>query len=186
MNWPNLLSLLRILLIPLFVLAFYIPLPGMNFVCAFIFGLAGFTDWLDGYLARKLDQTTPFGAFIDPVADKMIVVVALVLLVERYDSAWFTLPAAVIICREIVVSALREWMAELGKRASVAVSYIGKIKTTMQIVALLVLLGSLQEWNWLINIGIVCLYVAAALTLWSMMAYLKAAWPDLQKGMDKP
>lgn len=186
MNWPNLLSLLRILLIPLFVLAFYIPLQGMNFVCAFIFGLAGFTDWLDGYLARKLDQTTPFGAFIDPVADKLIVVVALVLLVERYDSAWFTLPAAVIICREIVVSALREWMAELGKRASIAVSYIGKVKTTMQILALLVLLGSLQEWVWLVNIGVVFLYVAAALTLWSMVAYLKAAWPDLQKGMDKP
>lgn len=186
MNWPNLLSLLRILLIPLFVVAFYIPLQGMNLVCAFIFGLAGVTDWLDGYLARKLDQTTPFGAFIDPVADKLIVVVALVLLVERYESAWFTLPAAVIICREIVVSALREWMAELGKRASVAVSYIGKVKTTMQIIALLVLLGSLQEWHWLINIGIVCLYIAAALTLWSMVAYLKAAWPDLQKGMDKP
>ena len=186
MNWPTLLSLLRILLIPLFVLAFYIPLPGMNFVCAFIFGTAGVTDWLDGYLARKLDQTTAFGAFIDPVADKLIVVVALVLLVERYDSVWFTLPAAVIICREIVVSALREWMAELGKRASIAVSYIGKVKTAMQILALLVLLGSLQEWKGLVAFGVVCLYVAAALTLWSMMAYLKAAWPHLQKGMDKP
>ena len=186
MNWPNLLSLLRILLIPMFVLAFYIPLPGLNLVCAFIFGLAGATDWLDGYLARKLDQTTPFGAFIDPVADKLMVVVALVLLVERYDSAWFTLPAAIIICREIVVSALREWMAELGKRASVAVSYIGKVKTAMQIVALLILLGSLREWTWSVSVGVVCLYVAAVLTLWSMVAYLKAAWPDLLKGMDKP
>ncbi|HQQ75563.1 MAG TPA: CDP-diacylglycerol--glycerol-3-phosphate 3-phosphatidyltransferase [Pseudomonadales bacterium] len=186
MNWPNLLSLLRILLIPMFVLAFYIPLPGMNFVCAFIFGLAGVTDWLDGYLARKLDQTTPFGAFIDPVADKLMVVVALVLLVERYDSVWFTLPAAIIICREIVVSALREWMAELGKRASVAVSYIGKVKTAMQILALLILLGSLREWTWSVSIGVICLYVAAVLTLWSMVAYLKAAWPDLLKGMDKP
>lgn len=186
MNWPNLLSLLRILLIPLFVLAFYIPAHGMNLVCAFIFGLAGFTDWLDGYLARKLDQTTPFGAFIDPVADKLMVAVALVLLVERYDSLWFTLPAAVIICREIVVSALREWMAELGKRASVAVSYIGKVKTAMQMLALLILLGSLQDWKVLVGIGIICLYIAAALTLWSMMAYLKAAWPYLQKGMDKP
>ncbi len=185
MTLPNALSLLRILLIPLFVLIFYLPMPWMHLVCAAVFGLAGITDLLDGYLARKLNQITPFGAFIDPVADKLMVVVALVLLVERYDSAWFTLPAAIIIGREIVVSALREWMAELGKRASVAVSYVGKVKTTMQIIALLVLLGSKQEWTWLINVGIVCLYVAAALTLWSMMAYLKAAWPDLQKGMDR-
>lgn len=185
MNLPNLLSVLRILLIPLFVLVFYIPLPWMHLVCAAIFGLAGLTDLLDGYLARKWNQTTPFGAFIDPVADKLMVVVALALLIERYDSAWFTLPAAVIIGREIVVSALREWMAELGKRASVAVSYVGKVKTTMQIVSLLVLLGALPEWRWLVGIGVVCLYVAAGLTLWSMMAYLKAAWPDLQNGMDK-
>lgn len=184
MTLPNMLSLLRILLIPLFVLIFYLPMPWMHLVCAAVFGLAGLTDLLDGYLARKLNQITPFGAFIDPVADKLMVVVALVLLVERYDSAWFTLPAAVIIGREIVVSALREWMAELGKRASVAVSYVGKVKTTMQIIALLVLLGSIPEWVWLVRIGIVCLYVAAALTLWSMWAYLKAAWPDLQKGMD--
>jgi CDP-diacylglycerol---glycerol-3-phosphate 3-phosphatidyltransferase len=107
-------------------------------------------------------------------------------LVERYDSVWFTLPAAVIICREIVVSALREWMAELGKRASVAVSYIGKVKTAVQMLALLILLGSLQDWTVLVSVGVICLYVAAALTLWSMMAYLKAAWPYLQKGMDRP
>lgn len=186
MNLPNLLSVVRILLIPLFVLVFYIPLPWMHLVCAMIFGLAGLTDWLDGYLARRWNQATPFGAFIDPVADKLMVVVALALLIERYDSPWFTLPAAVIIGREIVVSALREWMAELGKRASVAVSYIGKVKTTMQIIALLVLLGALQEWTWIVGIGVVCLYIAAVLTLWSMLAYLKAAWPDLQKGMDKP
>ena len=185
MNLPNLLSLVRILLIPLFVLVFYIPLPDMHLACAAIFGLAGLTDLLDGYLARKWNQTTPFGAFIDPVADKLMVAVALVLLVDRYPHAWFVLPAAVIICREIVVSALREWMAELGKRASVAVSYIGKVKTAMQIISLLVLLGSSPETEWLVMIGVVCLYVAAVLTLWSMMAYLKAAWPELQKGMDK-
>lgn len=185
MTWPNLLSLLRILLIPLFVLLFYLPIGGMHLATAAVFGLAGLTDWLDGYLARKLDQTTPFGAFIDPVADKLMVVVALVLLVERYDSVWFTLPAAVIIGREIVISALREWMAELGKRASVAVSYVGKVKTTMQIIALLVLLGSLPEWVWLVRLGNVCLYVAAVLTLWSMLAYLKAAWPYLLKGMER-
>ncbi len=183
MTLPNLLSLLRIVLIPLFVLIFYLPFPWMSLLCAAVFGLAGLTDLLDGYLARKWNQTTAFGAFIDPVADKLMVVVALVLLVERYDSPWFTLPAAVIIGREIVVSALREWMAELGKRASVAVSYVGKVKTTMQIIALLVLLGALPEWKWLVGIGVICLYVAAVLTLWSMLAYLKAAWPDLQKGM---
>lgn len=185
MNLPNLLSILRILLIPMFVLVFYIPAQGMHLLSAAIFGLAGITDWLDGYLARKWNQTTPFGAFIDPVADKLMVAVALVLLVDRYPHAWFVLPAAVIIGREIVVSALREWMAELGKRASVAVSYVGKVKTAMQMIALLVLLGTQQDWEWLVTIGVICLYIAAVLTLWSMWAYLKAAWPDLQQGMDK-
>ena len=114
-----------------------------------------------------------------------MVVVALVLLVNRYPHIWFVLPTIVIICREIVVSALREWMAELGKRASVAVSYIGKVKTAMQMVALLLLLGAYEDTSWVAIIGILCLYAAAVLTLWSMLAYLKAAWPDLQQGMDK-
>jgi CDP-diacylglycerol--glycerol-3-phosphate 3-phosphatidyltransferase len=185
MNLPNLLSLLRILLIPLFVLLFYMPMQWTNWLCAAVFGLAGVTDWLDGYLARKWNQATPFGAFIDPVADKLMVVVALVLLVNRYPHVWFVLPTIVIICREIVVSALREWMAELGKRASVAVSYIGKVKTAMQMLALLLLLGAHQSNVWLTIVGMFCLYIAAVLTLWSMLAYLKAAWPDLQQGMDK-
>ncbi len=185
MNLPNLLSLLRILLVPLFVLLFYMPMQWTNWLCAAVFGLAGVTDWVGGYLARKWDQSTPFGAFIDPVADKLMVVVALVLLVNRYPHVWFVLPTIVIICREIVVSALREWMAELGKRASVAVSYIGKVKTAMQMLALLLLLGAYKESAWIAIAGIVCLYIAAALTLWSMLAYLKAAWPDLQQGMDK-
>jgi CDP-diacylglycerol--glycerol-3-phosphate 3-phosphatidyltransferase len=172
-------------LIPLFVLLFYLPLPWTNLLCAVVFGLAGVTDWLDGYLARKWNQTTPFGAFIDPVADKLMVVVALVLLVNRYPHIWFVLPTVVIISREIVVSALREWMAELGKRASVAVSYVGKVKTAMQMLALLLLLGAEKNQMWVANLGIICLYIAAVLTLWSMVAYLKAAWPDLQKGMGK-
>jgi CDP-diacylglycerol--glycerol-3-phosphate 3-phosphatidyltransferase len=184
MNLPNLLSLLRILLIPLFVLLFYLPMHWTNLLCAAVFGLAGVTDWLDGYLARKWNQTTPFGAFIDPVADKLMVVVALVLLVNRYPHVWFVLPTIVIICREIVVSALREWMAELGKRASIAVSYIGKIKTAMQMLALLLLLSAYEESGLVAVAGIFCLYIAAVLTLWSMLAYLKAAWPDLQQGMD--
>ena len=148
---------------------------------AIIFALAGLTDWLDGYLARKLDQSTAFGAFLDPVADKLIVVIALALLVERFGAWWFTIPAMVIIGREIVISALREWMAELGKRTSVAVSYVGKIKTTFQIVSILVLLAAAPDRNGqLAEIGCVLLYLSALLTLWSMLVYLKAAWPTFE------
>ena len=141
MNIPNAITLLRIGLVPVFVLFFYLPYHWSFMASAVIFALAGITDWLDGYLARKLDQFTPFGAFLDPVADKLMVAIALVLLVERFGSWWFTIPAMVIIGREIVVSALREWMAELGNRTSVAVSYIGKVKTTFQILAILVLIA---------------------------------------------
>ncbi|WP_289086394.1 CDP-diacylglycerol--glycerol-3-phosphate 3-phosphatidyltransferase, partial [uncultured Spongiibacter sp.] len=140
MNIPNALTLFRIVLIPVFVLLFYLPFPGSYLATAAVFGLAGITDWLDGYLARKLGQSTPLGAFLDPVADKLMVAVALALLIERYDAWWFTLPAVIIIGREIVISALREWMAELGKRTSVAVSYLGKVKTTAQIIAIIGLL----------------------------------------------
>ena len=181
MNIPNALTLFRIVLIPVFVLLFYLSFPGSHLATAAVFGLAGITDWLDGYLARKLGQATPLGAFLDPVADKLMVAVALALLIERYDAWWFTLPAVIIIGREIVISALREWMAELGKRTSVAVSYLGKVKTTAQIVAIIGLLllppdpGSL---GYMANM--ICLYVAALLTLWSMLIYLRAAWPDLR------
>lgn len=184
MTLPNALSLLRILLIPVFMLLFYLPYGWTNFACAFVFGFAGVTDWLDGYLARRWHQTTAFGAFIDPVADKLIVVVALVLLVQRHDSVWFTLPAAVIIGREIVVSALREWMAEIGKRASIAVSFVGKVKTAVQIFAVLMLLAAEPSWVSAIYLGLLCMYVSVVLTLWSMYAYLKAAWPELRKGMN--
>lgn len=180
MNLANQLTLARVLLIPLFVAVFYLPFMWRYPVSAAIFGLAAITDWLDGYIARKYNQTTAFGAFLDPVADKLMVVVALVLLVEVHASPWFAIPASVIICREIVVSALREWMAELGKRASVAVSYIGKFKTGLQMAAIIVLLTFEPiKHVYLTGLGYALLYIAAILTLWSMLLYLKAAWPDL-------
>ncbi len=185
MNIPNALTLLRIALVPVFVLVFYLPYHWSFMASAVIFALAGITDWLDGYMARKLDQFTPFGAFLDPVADKLMVAIALVLLVERFGSWWFTIPAMIIIGREIVISALREWMAELGKRTSVAVSYVGKVKTTFQILAILVLLAAAPERSGtLLNVGLVLLYLSALLTLWSMVVYIRAAWPTFEMGGD--
>lgn len=178
MNIPNILTSVRIVMIPFLVVIYYLPWDGRYTACATIFALAAITDWLDGYLARKLNQTSAFGAFFDPVADKLMVSIALVLLVESYTNSLMTIAASVIIGREIVISALREWMAEMGKRASVAVSYIGKVKTTMQMIAIFVLLGNPPNTNWSI-VGEIILIVAALLTLWSMFAYLKVAWPVL-------
>lgn len=150
---------------------------------ALIFGLAAVTDWLDGYLARALDQGTPFGAFLDPVADKLMVAVALVLLVEQFSVWWFTIPGMVIIGREIGISALREWMAELGNRASVAVSYVGKVKTTLQMIAILILLAVTPGYGEImLYTGTVLLYLAAVLTLWSMLVYIRAAWSSFEIG----
>lgn len=187
-NVPNLLTLLRIVLIPVLVVVFYLPFNGHLYLAAGIFTLAAVTDWFDGYLARKLQQSTPFGAFLDPVADKLMVAVALVLLVERHDTMLFTLAASVIIGREIVVSALREWMAELGQRTSVAVSYIGKVKTAIQMIAVIGLLAvnPHQHAGWLLGLCYLLLYSAAVLTLWSMVAYLRAAWPVLTATGDVP
>ncbi|MBN8414256.1 CDP-diacylglycerol--glycerol-3-phosphate 3-phosphatidyltransferase [Halomonas denitrificans] len=182
MNIPNILTLARIVFIPLLVVLFYLPFESSMLVAAALFGLASVTDWLDGYLARKWDQSTPFGAFLDPVADKLMVAVALALLIERYDAAWLTLPALVIIGREIVISALREWMAEMGKRGSVAVSWIGKVKTTLQMVALLLLLA-FPPGHLIAEAGVATLYAAAILTLWSMIQYLRAAWPHLARSL---
>lgn len=186
MTLANQLTLFRIGLIPLLILVFYLPYGWANPVSAAIFATAALTDWLDGYIARKFDQTTPFGAFLDPVADKLMVVVALVLLVEVHASPWFAVPAVVIVGREIVISALREWMAELGKRASVAVSFMGKVKTTAQMLAIIVLLAYHPEKGSLpTTAGYILLYMAAALTLWSMIIYMRAAWPDLM-GKENP
>ncbi|MDQ7732822.1 CDP-diacylglycerol--glycerol-3-phosphate 3-phosphatidyltransferase [Halomonas sp. SpR1] len=182
MNIPNILTLARIAFIPLLVVLFYLPFSWSMPVAAGLFGLASITDWLDGYLARRWNQSTPFGAFLDPVADKLMVVVALALLIELYDTLVLTLPALVIIGREIVISALREWMAEMGKRGMVAVSWVGKLKTTLQMVSLLILLA-LPPTHELALLGVVVLYTAAILTLWSMVQYLKAAWPHLSRSM---
>ncbi len=177
-NIPNLLTLMRILLIPLLVAAFYLPYHWSHIAAGVLFALAAITDWFDGYLARRLGQMTPFGAFLDPVADKLIVVVALVLLVESYTNIWITLAASIIIAREVAVSALREWMAELGKRASIAVSYLGKIKTCLQMLAITGLLALRPDMTQSLTL-MMCtvLMVSAVLTLWSMIIYLKIAWP---------
>lgn len=182
MNTPNILTLLRIIAIPFLFFCFYIPFPGHHIATAIIFALAAITDWLDGYLARKWDMSSPFGAFLDPVADKLIVAVALVIIVAEHPMPMLSLPAAIIIGREIVVSALREWMAELGKRASVAVSMIGKVKTGFQMFALVILLAlaPTKGVTWIGVIGYVFLVIAAALTLWSMVMYLKVAWPEFK------
>ena len=165
-------------MIPVLVVVFYLPFKNHLLVAAGIFAFAAITDWVDGYLARKLGQMTAFGAFLDPVADKLTVSIALVLLVERHDTILFTLAACVIIGREIVISALREWMAELGERTSVAVSYIGKVKTTFQMLAIIGLLAidPATDESWLLALSYLMLYAAAILTLWSMFIYLKAAW----------
>ncbi len=182
---PNLLTSLRILLIPILVIVFYLfPLEWRYFGSAVVFALASLTDWLDGYLARKLGQMTPFGAFLDPVADKLVVAVALVLLVEVHASAILAVPAIVIVGREIVVSSLREWMAKYSDKRSVAVSFLGKVKTTFQMFAVIFLLaGGPNLGNPVVITGYVLLYAAAILTLWSMVQYLKLAWPELASGM---
>lgn len=177
---PNLLTLLRVALIPVFVIAFYLPFENSRLICAWLFAIAAITDWLDGYLARKWQQTSPLGEFLDPVADKLMVAIALILLVQAEPSPGLAIPAAVIIGREITVSALREWMAELGARARVAVSNIGKIKTTAQMLAIFLLLIERTPFGVpLFHIGWMLLWIAALLTLWSMVLYLKAAWPNL-------
>jgi len=185
MNIPNLLTLLRVALIPVFILLFYLPFAWSYWAAAAVFALAAVTDWFDGYLARRWEQSTPFGAFLDPVADKLMVAVALVLLVEEHANLWLSLPAVIIIGREIVVSALREWMAELGARAQVAVSNMGKWKTAAQMVALVILLGNPPQPTIWVGLGYMLLIVAAALTLWSMLQYLLAAWPHLSTDAKK-
>ena len=184
---PNLLTYLRIILIPLLAIAYYLPHRHAHVLAMLIFVLAALTDWLDGYLARKLDQMSRFGAFLDPVADKLMIAAALILLVsdesvhaQVLDTRLFSIVVLVIIGREIAVSALREWMAEAGKRSSVAVSIIGKLKTVAQMVAIpFLLLDQPILGVDVFTLGEGLLYLAAGLTLWSMIIYLRAAWPAL-------
>jgi CDP-diacylglycerol--glycerol-3-phosphate 3-phosphatidyltransferase len=185
MNIPNLLTVLRVALIPVFILLFYLPFSWSYWAASGVFAIAAATDWLDGYLARRWEQGTPFGAFLDPVADKLMVAVALVLLAAEHSNLWLTLAAAIIIGREIVVSALREWMAELGARAQVAVSNLGKWKTAAQMLALVILLGNPPQFTFWVIVGYVLLVIAAVLTLWSMLQYLLVAWPHLSTTSEK-
>jgi CDP-diacylglycerol--glycerol-3-phosphate 3-phosphatidyltransferase len=168
------------MLIPIFIIAFYLPGKYSNLIATFIFLLAAFTDLLDGYLARVLGQVSRFGAFLDPVADKLMVAVTLVLLVSQAYLPYIAVPAAIIVGREIAISALREWMAEVGKRASVAVSMVGKVKTVVQMVALIsLLLYHPAAPKIFFVVGYILLYASAILTLWSMIMYIRAAWPNL-------
>jgi CDP-diacylglycerol--glycerol-3-phosphate 3-phosphatidyltransferase len=187
---PTMLTLLRIVMIPVLVVVFYLPYNWTNLAAASIFGLAAITDWLDGAIARRYQQYSAFGAFLDPVADKLMVATALFLIVQGHPTAWMALWAAVIVGREIAVSALREWMAELGQRARVAVATVGKIKTIAQMVALLCLLYAINParpphpmpWmgSFVFHVGDWLLAIAALLTLWSGYEYLRAAWPVLR------
>src|SRR5512139_3820458 len=183
-NLPTALTWLRIVLIPVFVAIYYLPeawmsLPARNWTAMWVFAAAAITDWLDGWLARRWGQTSAFGAFLDPVADKLMVAAALILLVQlNRADAWL---AIIIIGREIAISALREWMAQLGKSKNVAVALIGKVKTVAQMTAIIALL----LWEPVIpgvstpQLGTVALWIAAILTLWSMFHYLRLALPHL-------
>lgn len=181
LNLPNLLTLFRIALIPVLVLVFYLPFAWTNFAAALVFAVGAITDWADGYIARRYGMFSAFGAFLDPVADKLAVAVALVIIVQAHPTVFMALIAAVIIGREITISALREWMAEIGQRATVRVAVIGKIKTIVQMVAISVLLFQHPKFPLLAlplyETGRWLLVGAAVLTLWSAAQYLKAAWP---------
>lgn len=184
MNLANFFTVLRVLMIPLFMGIYYIEFPWHRVLAAVIFILACMTDWLDGYIARRFNQSSRFGAFLDPVADKMLVTITLVILAASYPSPWYVVPAAVIVAREVMVSALREWMAEHGQRDAVAVGMAGKVKTTFQMIAITVLLttdpqGPVLLWAG----GYVLINVAAVLTLSSLINYLRSAWPLLKSGM---
>lgn len=181
-NLPTNLTLLRIALIPLLAVVFYLPWEYANITATLIFLFAAFTDWLDGYLARKMGLETAFGAFLDPVADKLMVAIVLVLIVQAQNSSALAVAAAVIIGREITIASLREWMAEIGQRATVKVSSLGKWKTTAQMTAIALLLYRDDLLGLPINLmGYWFLYIAAILTIWSMVNYLLAAFVALKE-----
>jgi CDP-diacylglycerol--glycerol-3-phosphate 3-phosphatidyltransferase len=177
---PNILTFIRILLIPVLFLVYWLPYPWAKPATGLIFAFAAITDWFDGYLARRLNQNSNFGEFLDPVADKLMVASSLILILSNWPTFWMGIPVVIIIGREIVISALREWMAEMGKRAAVAVSMLGKVKTTFQMFAIAFLLYQHPILGLPIDIlGFILLQIAAFLTLLSMVLYLKAAWPHM-------
>ena len=180
---PNILTISRIGLIPCFLVVFYLPYEYACYMAAVVFSLAIATDWLDGFIARKLAQESLFGAFLDPVADKLMVAVVLIAVLQKQPHVWIAVPVAIIIGREIAVSALREWMAQLGQQNKITVSRLGKWKTGFQMVSLILLIiGPASPMLPLNYLGVMLLYVACALTLWSMSYYLLAAWPGLVGG----
>jgi len=187
LTFPMILTLLRIALIPVLVLFFYLPYAWAPLATAAVFILAAITDWLDGHMARRMDLMSDFGAFLDPVADKLMVATALVLMVHLpppiyFPTIFLTLSAAVIIGREIAISALREWMSEMGERGTVKVGPLGKFKTIFQMTAISLLLYKHDLFGLpVVLIGELLLYLAAALTLWSMWEYLRAAWPVMSR-----
>lgn len=181
-NTATSLTWIRIAAIPLVILVFYSPVPWARPAAAMVFLLAAITDWLDGYVARRFQQTSAFGAFLDPVADKMMVSTALILLVQADARIIIAILAAIIIGREIAVSALREWMAELGARQRVAVSGYGKLKTITQMTGLCCMIFYQPLLGLPIyEIGMICMVLAAALTIWSMVGYIRAAWASSEE-----
>ena len=183
-NLPNKITLIRILMIPIFIVVYYLPLEGNHIISAIIFAVAALTDWVDGFIARKYDMVTKFGEFLDPLADKLIVVAALALLLEVYATPWFAIPAILIIGRELVISGLREWMAKIGLSNKVKVSMIGKVKTWVQMIAIAVLLIASNQYLLFTSLGFILIYVAAFMSVWSMIHYLKQAWPQLMGNGD--
>lgn len=181
---PLLLTILRVAVIPVVLALFYVQIPYARQIATVLYAAACITDWFDGWLARRWGQTSKFGAFLDPVADKLLVAVCLVMLLHTEPNAnpLFSLLVAIIIGREITISALREWMAELGSRANVAVSWIGKLKTAFQMTAIGMMIWEIPTFGlpWF-DMGFALLFVAAALTIWSMIIYLKAAWPMMKE-----
>ncbi|MGL5741665.1 MAG: CDP-diacylglycerol--glycerol-3-phosphate 3-phosphatidyltransferase [Legionella sp.] len=177
---PNYITLGRIVIIPVFILLYYLPYPTAHVFAAALFATACVSDWMDGYLARKMNSHSAFGSFLDPVADKLLVSIALILLLGTKENQLIVFPAIVIIARAIVVSALREWMSELGNRTNMAVKFVGKVKTFLQMIAITWLLISSDPENvWWVWTCVVLLYIAALMTLWSMLVYLNIVWPDL-------
>jgi CDP-diacylglycerol---glycerol-3-phosphate 3-phosphatidyltransferase len=183
MTIPNILTLFRIALIPVIVVLFFMPAQWTYMASAVVFATAAFTDLFDGYVARVTGQTSALGAFLDPVADKLMVAIALTLLVQMHNTIWLTIPAIFIIGRELAVSALREWMGKYGTAGDVGVAFLGKVKTTLQMIAITGLLANppgIHDWPYYLSYAF--LYVSFLLTAWSLYEYLVKAWPDLTDG----
>ena len=177
-NPANLVTYVRLLLVPAVIVCFYSELAFANYWAAFLFTIASLSDWLDGYLARSMGVTSEFGAFLDPIADKLLVVAVLIVLVASYQSLVFA--TVILISREILISALREWMSEKGKRSLVKVGFSGKLKTTVQMVSIIaLLLNSENSAKWIWDLGFIGIHISALISVYSMLIYFKRAWKPL-------